>query len=133
MIFSSNIFIYAFLLVVLVAYFGMRFLSAVLPQRLNTLMRAISNLVLLLASIGFYIWGSGRYVLILLTSIAANYIFGLLVHALREKRIVKETRLENIRADAANGRRNTSWKTKEKQKRKKRNERPWRSASNGSP
>jgi alginate O-acetyltransferase complex protein AlgI len=38
---------------------------------------------------GFYIWGSGRYVLILLTSIAANYIGGLLVHLFRERKTGK--------------------------------------------
>ena len=89
MIFSSNIFIYLFLPAVLTAYFLVCLVRYVLPQKARTIIRPISNVVLLVASLGFYTWGSGRYVLILLTSIAVNYIFGLLVHILQGKKMGK--------------------------------------------
>lgn len=81
MIFSSNVFIYVFLPAAIVCYFLLRLVPKVY--------RPLTNTFLLLASIGFYIWGSGRYVLILLTSILVNYILGLLVDATRHRQAAK--------------------------------------------
>ena len=39
----------------------------------------LRNLVLLLASLFFYVWGEGVYVAVLLASIGFNYVFGLLL------------------------------------------------------
>jgi alginate O-acetyltransferase complex protein AlgI len=72
-----------------IAYFVVRLLPELLPGKAKKAARPLTNAGLLLASMGFYIWGSGRYVLILLTSIAANYIWGLLVHLFRERKIGK--------------------------------------------
>lgn len=89
MIFSSNIFIYVFLPIVVIAYFAVRLLTSLLPKGARKIGRPVSNGILLAASLGFYIWGSGRYVLILLVSIAANYILGLLVFAFRDRKADK--------------------------------------------
>lgn len=63
MIFSSILFLYLFLPVVLILYFsvGYRF----------------RNLILLSASLFFYAWGELGYVLLMLFSITINWIFGL--------------------------------------------------------
>ena len=45
------------------------------------------NVVLLAASLLFYAWGEPKYVLLMLGSIAANYVFGLLIGAGRRKRL----------------------------------------------
>ncbi|RJP80138.1 MAG: MBOAT family protein [Desulfobacteraceae bacterium] len=65
MVFSSIIFLFLFLPVTLLVYFpiGKRF----------------RNLFLLAASLFFYAWGETFYVLIMLASICANYIFGLMI------------------------------------------------------
>jgi alginate O-acetyltransferase complex protein AlgI len=64
-VFSSVIFLFGFLPVVLVLYF----LGG----------RAAWNPVLLLASLFFYAWGETVYVALMLFSIGANYLFGLLI------------------------------------------------------
>ncbi len=64
MVFSSSIFLFAFLPVVLAVYF-------VLPWR------PAKNVVLLLASLLFYAWGEPVYVLLMVVSIIANWVFGL--------------------------------------------------------
>lgn len=63
MLFSSNIFLFAFLPVVLAVYYGL------LKDR------GRRNRFLLLASVVFYAWGSVPHVLILLGSIVANWFF----------------------------------------------------------
>lgn len=65
MLFSSPIFIFLFLPLVLTAHL-------VLPWRLK-------NVLLLGASLVFYAWGEGFYLWIMLFSIAANYLFGLAI------------------------------------------------------
>jgi alginate O-acetyltransferase complex protein AlgI len=66
MVFSSNIFLFAFLPLTLFLYF----LS---PQK------NYKNILLLAASLIFYAWGEAQYLLLLLVSIAANYFFGILL------------------------------------------------------
>ena len=66
MVFSSQTFLFFFLPVVL----GMYFLLGIGPM--------LRNLWLLLASLIFYVWGGGDFVLVLLLSIAGNWILGLI-------------------------------------------------------
>lgn len=63
MIFSSIFFIFAFLPVVLAVYYLVPFKA--------------KNLVLLLASLIFYAWGEPVYVILMILSIAINYVSGL--------------------------------------------------------
>ncbi len=65
MVFSSLAFLFFFFLIVLAV-------DAILPKN-------IKNYWLLTASILFYAWGSHEFVLIMLASIAANYLFALVI------------------------------------------------------
>lgn len=65
MVFSSITFLFFFLPVVLAAYLCVG--------------RHGRNLLLLAASLFFYLWGEQIYVLVMLASITINYIFGLLI------------------------------------------------------
>ncbi len=66
MLFSSPVFLFVFLPLVLAGYY--------LPLRRH---RCLQNLFLLLASLAFYAWGEPWFVLVMLGSILANYAFGL--------------------------------------------------------
>jgi alginate O-acetyltransferase complex protein AlgI len=70
MLFSSTIFLFAFLPIVLAGTFALR----------TTRRR---NVLLLLASLFFYAWGETGYIALLLLSIAFNYVFGLWIEAAR--------------------------------------------------
>ena len=70
MVFSSPIFLFAFLPLVLLAYY----LSP----------RTVKNYTLLIASLLFYAWGEVFYVGIMITSIISNYIFGRLIYSASE-------------------------------------------------
>ncbi len=70
MLFSSLIFIYAFLPTVAILYF--------IPWNLK-----IKNFILLIFSLIFYAWGEPIFVLIMIASIIANWFFGLLVDKYR--------------------------------------------------
>jgi alginate O-acetyltransferase complex protein AlgI len=65
MVFSSPIFLFLFLPILLLLYFTVR--------------AELRNLVLTLGSLFFYLWGEGFYVAVLLVSIGLNYVFGLLL------------------------------------------------------
>lgn len=67
MLFSSTIFVFGYLFGVLLIYYGL--------LRTNK----SRNVFLFLASIFFYAWGEPRFVFLLLLSIAANWLFGLLI------------------------------------------------------
>lgn len=71
MVFSSTIFLFLFLPLTLICYLlaGRRF----------------RNALLLIASLVFYIWGENIYVLVMLSSITVNYIFGLLIDRSMQK------------------------------------------------
>ncbi|CAK8721146.1 putative alginate O-acetylase [Candidatus Electrothrix laxa] len=71
MVFSSLFFLYLFLPLTLLLYF-----SAGLRWR---------NGVLLLVSLFFYAWGETGYVLLMLVSVLANWLFGLLVEREKER------------------------------------------------
>lgn len=73
MVFSSIIFLFYFLPIVLLGYYSLGF------------SRSCQNIWLFVASIFFYAWGEPIYVAILLISIIFNYIMGLMVSRLRDK------------------------------------------------
>lgn len=77
MLFSSTFFLYVFLPMVLVIYYG-------LCKTQNA-----RNNFLLIASLLFYAWGEPKFVLVMLVSILANYYFGLLVDKTRHTPKVK--------------------------------------------
>ncbi len=82
MVFSSTVFLFLFLPIVIGAYF-LFFLPA---QRTGkTGFRILSNFILLVASLFFYAWGEKLFVFIMLLSILANYLLGLWVSRTREK------------------------------------------------
>ena len=73
MVFSSSIFIFVFLPLVLFLYY----ISG----------KKLKNYVLLLASLFFYSWGGVSYLKILIVSIIINYIFGLLIDKVRDSNL----------------------------------------------
>ena len=79
MLFSSSIFLFLFLPLVLIIYY--------VPLRP---FRQGQNVFLLLVSLGFYAWGEPWFVLVMIASILANYGFGLWVD--RNKRQEKSCR-----------------------------------------
>lgn len=72
MIFSSPIFLFFFLPSLLVLYYGS-------PQRFK-------NTLLLTASLLFYAWGEGFYVILMLVSIALNFVLGKLIDLNRDQK-----------------------------------------------
>ena len=71
MVFSTPLFLFYYLPLVLLVYY-------VMPVRFR-------NFVLLLASLFFYYWGEQIYTLIMLVSIGIDYTHGLIVHRCKEK------------------------------------------------
>ncbi len=69
MVFSTPVFLYLFLPGVLLAYL-------LTPK-------ALKNLLLLVASLLFYAWGEGAFVLVMLASIFMNYCAGIVIAAFR--------------------------------------------------
>ncbi|MCQ4796031.1 MBOAT family protein [Anaerofustis stercorihominis] len=73
MLFSSNIFIFIFLPIVLFVYYFLLGKS-----------RNLQNIFLFIASLFFYAWGEPKFVLIMLLSIIYNWLMGLLVNKYRD-------------------------------------------------
>ena len=71
MVFSTPLFLFYYLPLVLLVYY-------VMPVRFR-------NLMLLIASLFFYYWGEQGYTVIMLASIAIDYTHGLIVHWCKEK------------------------------------------------
>lgn len=71
MLFSSMIFLWAFLPIVLISYYLVK--------------EEYRNYVLIVASIIFYAWGEPLYIFLMLFSIGCNYLFGILLS--REEKI----------------------------------------------
>ncbi|MEW6517691.1 MAG: MBOAT family protein [candidate division FCPU426 bacterium] len=67
MVFSSIVFLFCFLPLVFILYFGFK------PVWWK-------NTVLLVMSLLFYMWGAGEVVLVFMASIAGNWMFGLLIN-----------------------------------------------------
>lgn len=78
MVFSSIVFLFLFLPLVLSAYF-----------LVNKKQR---NLVLLLASLVFYYWGEGKYVFVLIAYMVANYFFGRYIETYQSAKTPRGTR-----------------------------------------
>ena len=89
MLFSSSVFLFLFLPLVLIIYY--------LALRR---WRQGQNVFLLLASLGFYAWGEPWFVLVMIASILANYGFGLWVDAC--KRAGRSCRAPIVAAVTAN-------------------------------
>ncbi|RLE36194.1 MAG: hypothetical protein DRJ61_01365 [Acidobacteria bacterium] len=77
MVFSSIIFLYYFLPLVLLVY-HLLFLPVTLGWR-PSLWRRLSNLFLLFVSLAFYFWGENFLIWIVVTSTMIDYIAGLLI------------------------------------------------------
>jgi len=77
MVFSSPIFLFLFLPIVLGVYF-------LLPK-------ALWNLWLLVASLLFYAWGERLFTLVMIASISMNYVFGLMLERFRGRPGMKAT------------------------------------------
>ena len=78
MLFSSEVFLFVFLPAVLLGYYILKPLG-----------KPLQNIFLLIASLIFYAWGEPKFVVIMITSIVANYIFGLLVGKFKDKKGLK--------------------------------------------
>lgn len=72
MVFSSNIFLFLFLPIVLAIYYLIK--------------DKYKNVFLLLASLFFYFWGEKQNIIIILVSILINYFMGLLLGSIRDGR-----------------------------------------------
>ncbi len=79
MIFSSEIFLFLFLPLVLFVYYCLLFKC-----------RTLQNLFLLVASLFFYAYGEPWFVFVMMFSIAVNWAFGLLVGYYKSKPIVEK-------------------------------------------
>ncbi len=75
MLFTSTVFMYLFLPITLLVYYVFLRKS-----------RMLQNVFLLFVSLFFYGWGEPKFVLVMLLSIVANYIFALLVNRFKSKR-----------------------------------------------
>ena len=81
MLFSSMVFIWGFLPIVLV----LNFLIGLLVPGAQLKIK-IKNIMLLLASLVFYAWGSVYYVFIMITSIIVNFLGGYFIDKYRESK-----------------------------------------------
>ncbi len=75
MLFPSEVFLFVFLPIVLAVYY-------VFLRRTKTL----KNIFLLAASLLFYAWDEPKHVLLMIISILANYLFGILIDKTRNQR-----------------------------------------------
>ncbi len=71
MLFSSNVFLFAYLPTVLLLYYAAP--------------RPLRNTVLLLTSLFFYGWGEPVYLILMVATILINYLFGAGIHRLHKK------------------------------------------------
>ena len=76
MLFHARIFLFAYLPAVLLGYFLVTALTRAVDPGGKRFGQAPRNAFLFIASLGFYFWGEGRFVLWLLASIATNYAVG---------------------------------------------------------
>ena len=75
MLFSSIPFLFYFLPIVLIVYFGVPY--------------SLKNAVLLLSSLFFYGWGESKYVFLMIFVIAVGYVLGLVIGKYREQKLGK--------------------------------------------
>ena len=77
MVFSSNVFLFAYLPIVLLLYY-------ISPRKLR-------NPILLITSLVFYGWGEPVYMLLMIATILLDYICGLLIHHFRQQPMAQKT------------------------------------------
>ncbi len=80
MVFSSQIFIFIFLPLNLIIYYTLGNIFS------NNILK---NCISLFASLIFYSWGGMKYLPVLCSSIFINYIFGLIIDKLKDKKRFK--------------------------------------------
>ena len=76
MLFPSEVFLFVFLPLVLVIYYGL--------LRKNV---ALKNIFLLVASLFFYAWGEPQYVFLMIATILFDWFYGILLDKVRDKKI----------------------------------------------
>ncbi|MBQ7891643.1 MAG: MBOAT family protein [Erysipelotrichaceae bacterium] len=79
MLFSSTVFLYLFLPLLIILYYTI-FAGKRLAQ----------NVLLLIASLFFYAWGEPKFVVIMIASIIINWLFGIFVDKYRSNNIVEK-------------------------------------------
>ena len=79
MLFSSSVFLFLFLPIVLIVYYFILKKS-----------RVLQNVFLLIVSLFFYAWGEPKFVLTMLLSIVMNYFFALIISMLDSKQRKKK-------------------------------------------
>ncbi len=87
MVFSSTLFLFIFLNVVLIV---------------NFLLKELRNIFLLIASLFFYAWGEHALVFIMISSICFNYTFGLLIEHFQNNEQESQTKMMLFAGIAAN-------------------------------
>lgn len=75
MVFSSMIFIWVFLPILLILYFISN--------------DKFKNIILLIFSLVFYAWGEPKYIFLMLFSIIINYFFGILIDKFKKHKVRK--------------------------------------------
>lgn len=78
MLFPSNEFLFIFLPVVVIIYYG--FLRKT---------KLTKNIFLLIASLFFYAWGEPMYVLLMIGIIILNYLYGLMIDKFRDNKLMR--------------------------------------------
>ncbi len=71
MVFSSNVFLFIFLPLVLIFYFNP------FTKKAKDKGRTFRNIVLLVASLVFYAWGEPRFIFVLIASVIINWLIGI--------------------------------------------------------
>ena len=89
MLFSSMIFLWVFLPIVIIG----NFILSLIPFRDAYVKTFLKNCFLLLASLFFYAWGGINYLFIMLSSILINYISGRLIHSFENKKALRKLTL----------------------------------------
>ncbi len=89
MLFSSMIFLWVFLPIVIIG----NFILSIIPFKDIYVKTFLKNCFLLLASLFFYAWGGINYLFIMLSSILINYISGRLLHSFEGKKALRRLTL----------------------------------------
>lgn len=82
MVFSSTVFLFLFLPLLLLIYFS-KFVKT----------NKVRNIILLISSLVFYAYGEPIYIFLMIASIVINYLFGLLINKYAGKK--KKNMLRN--------------------------------------
>lgn len=88
MVFSSSVFLFVFLPLVLLIYYLLKV--------------EYRNFYLLASSLLFYAWGEPRFVFVIILSILINYLFGIIVHYLQDRSSLWTNRIVLLIGVAAN-------------------------------